>query len=92
MTTRTIIDADGRVEIPREVREALSLAPGDPLEIESTGDTSTLGPTNPQVHLRKELGLYVYFSGTPATAEDAQQTIDRTREGREDSCAQQPRD
>lgn len=87
MTTRTIIDADGRVEIPREVREALSLAPGDPLEIESSGEEITLRPARPVPALQKELGLYVFRSGASVSADAAQRVIDRVREERADDYA-----
>lgn len=45
MTARLTIDADGRIVIPKPLRDEFDLAPGDTLEMETTGENITLRPT-----------------------------------------------
>jgi AbrB family looped-hinge helix DNA binding protein len=54
------LDKAGRVVLPKPLREQMRLGPGDELEIESEGERITLRPVRPQVHLKKEHGVWVY--------------------------------
>jgi AbrB family looped-hinge helix DNA binding protein len=42
MNARLILDEQGRVALPKPLREELDLQPGDSLELESTGESITL--------------------------------------------------
>jgi AbrB family looped-hinge helix DNA binding protein len=60
------MDQAGRVVLPKALREDLGLRPGDTLNIETEGDRIILSPVRNQAGLQKELGVWVYRSGTPA--------------------------
>lgn len=59
------IDKAGRIVLPKAMREALRIAPGDSLEIESEDDRLILHPVRVRPGLSKELGVWVYRSGEP---------------------------
>ena len=68
MTTQLTIDKAGRVVIPKSLRDELQLAPGDALEMESSGDEITLRPVRGTGPLTKEHGVWVFRSGEPLPA------------------------
>ena len=43
-----VVDRDGRVVIPKEVRERLSLGPDTQLELDTEGDSIRLTPVRPR--------------------------------------------
>ena len=83
MNTRLVIDKAGRVVIPKPLREALHLEPGDSLEMESTGEQITLRPVRGTGPLTKERGVWVFHSGTPLTASDTDELLQQIREERD---------
>jgi len=80
MTTKITLDQAGRVLIPKTLRKALRLAPGDTLQLESHGDEIKLRPLRPKALLTKELGIWVY-QGEP-TDLSITDLIDQDRERR----------
>jgi AbrB family looped-hinge helix DNA binding protein len=68
MNAKITIDGAGRVVLPKSVREALRLGPGDELEVEKEDDRLILSPVRIPPGLRKERGVWVYRSGKPAEA------------------------
>lgn len=60
LKVKIAIDRAGRIIIPKPIREALHLKPGDSLELESAGDQITLRRIRPKVTLKKEYGVWVY--------------------------------
>ena len=62
------LDKAGRVVLPKSVRDALRVGPGDSLEIESADDRIVLSPVRVRPGLQKEHGVWVYRSGTPSNA------------------------
>ena len=79
------IDKAGRIVIPKPVRDALGLDPGDELELESTAEHLTIRPLRDTMPLRQERGVGVYRSGKPLPAgvvEETMRTIRREREDR----------
>jgi len=83
MTSRLTIDSAGRVVIPKPLRDELDLAPGDTLELETTGERMTLRPTRGTVPLAKEKGVWVFRTGhlLPAVALD--EVLDQSRTDRD---------
>jgi AbrB family looped-hinge helix DNA binding protein len=65
MTTRLTIDGAGRVVLPKPLRKALLLGPGDVLELVSTEDKITLRPVRNTNPLAKEKGVWVFRTGQP---------------------------
>src|ERR1700685_4515870 len=59
MTTRLTIDGAGRVSLPKPLRKALDLAPGDTLEMETAGEEITLRPIRSAAPLAQEKGVWV---------------------------------
>ena len=84
VNARATIDKAGRLVLPKSVRTALRLGPGDTLEVESEDDRIVLSPVRVRPGLVKERGVWVYRSGTPATDSIPdlidEQRVQRTRE------------
>ena len=57
------IDKSGRLVIPKRVRDALGLCPGDRLELRQHGSDVILTLSQPMSVLQKEKGVWVYRSG-----------------------------
>ena len=83
MNTRRIIDKAGRVVIPKPLREALHLEPGDTLELEATGEQITLRPVRGPGPLRKEHGVWVFYTGQPLSASATDERIEQIRNERD---------
>lgn len=77
------IDRAGRIVLPKAVREKLSLAPGDALELEQSEDRVTLSPVREQVTLRKKHGFWVVHTGEALSEQTVRETLDRVRNERE---------
>jgi len=83
MTTRLTIDTAGRVVIPKLLRDELDLAPGDTLELETTGERITLRPTRETGPLAREKGVWVFRTGHPLSSTVADVALDRVRTARD---------
>jgi AbrB family looped-hinge helix DNA binding protein len=64
MNTELTIDSSGRLVLPKAVRQALGLKPGDSLKVETEEDRVILSPVRDRAGLQKEHGVWVYRSGT----------------------------
>ena len=60
MTATTTIDKAGRVVVPKAIRDALHLKPGDPIEIERNGDQLTLRHKPAKAKAMLENGIWVF--------------------------------
>jgi len=83
MNARLIIDKAGRVVIPKPVREALQLEPGDALELESAGELVILRPARGVGPLRNEHGIWVLHTGEPLPASVTDDLLGQIREERD---------
>ena len=83
MNTRLVIDKAGRVVIPKSLREALHLEPGDALEMESTGEQITLRPVRGTGPLIKEHGVWVFYTGHPIPAHATDDLLQQIRDERD---------
>ena len=83
MNNRLTIDKAGRVVIPKPLREALHLEPGDTLEMESAGEQITLRPVRGTGPLAKEHGVWVFHSGQPLSASATEKMLEQIREERD---------
>ena len=72
------IDKSGRLVIPKRVRDALGLRPGDRLELRRQGVDVILSVSQPKPVLQREKGVWVYRSGERVTG-SVQQLIDEDR-------------
>jgi AbrB family looped-hinge helix DNA binding protein len=82
---KVTIDKAGRIVVPKPIRDALGLDPGDELELESTAEHITIRPLHDTMPLRQERGVWVYRSGKPlptGVVEETLRTIRHEREGR----------
>lgn len=82
MVETVTIDKAGRLVLPKGIREALHISPGDQLELDLTGDRVTLKPRQSEPPLRRERGVWVYSTGQPLSAEEVRDAIAHTREQR----------
>lgn len=81
MDAEVTIDPSGRLVLPKAVRQALDLKPGDSLKIETEEDRLILSRVRDRAGLQKEQGVWVYRSGTPTDASIVD-LIDRQRKRR----------
>jgi AbrB family looped-hinge helix DNA binding protein len=82
MRNFTTVDRTGRIVIPKRLRDALRLRPGDAVELLAAAGEVTLRPVRDPVPLSQEMGVWVYRSGTPVSDETAQRAIDDARDER----------
>jgi AbrB family looped-hinge helix DNA binding protein len=85
MNATTMIDGSGRLVVPKALRTALHLQPGDVLEVRQEGDTLVFEPKHERTSLFKaDDGLWVFSSGSGrVTTEGINQLLEQTRQERE---------
>jgi AbrB family looped-hinge helix DNA binding protein len=83
MKSQLILDKAGRIVIPKPLREALNLEPGDALELERAGEEITLRPVRGSGPLTKEQGVWVFRTGQPLGAAATDEVLQRIREERD---------
>jgi AbrB family looped-hinge helix DNA binding protein len=83
MNTTLTIDKAGRVVLPKPVRDALQISPGDALELQSYEDQIILRPARGRGRMYKKNGMWVFDSGETVPAEVVNQTIGRVRAERD---------
>jgi len=83
MPTRLTLDRAGRIVIPKHLREALQLAPGDMLELEHAGEELTLRPVRGTGPLVKEQGVWVFRSGQPLDVSITDTVLEQLRAERD---------
>jgi len=81
MVAKLTLDKAGRVVLPKPLRDELQLAPGDALEMESSGEEIVLRPARGTMPLHKERGIWVYRTGRPLPESVIRNVL---REGREE--------
>ena len=69
-----IIDKAGPVVLPKPMRDALQLSPGDSLELENFEDQIVLRPARGNGRICQKQGAWVFDSGKPLTADVVNQT------------------
>jgi AbrB family looped-hinge helix DNA binding protein len=81
MNATLTIDKAGRVVLPKPVRDALQISPGDSLELESSEDHIVLRPAPSKGRVYKKQGMWVFDSGAsvPLSTEVVNKTIRRGR-------------
>ena len=79
MNTKVTLDKAGRVVIPKRLRDALRLTPGDSLTLESDGNEVTLRPVRSGAALRKERGIWVFRGGAKLTAAETDRALQDSR-------------
>ena len=79
MKTRLTVDRAGRVVLPKPIRVALDLSPGDALELESAEETITLRPVRNDTPLTKEKGVWVFRTGQPLPASTTDDVLAEVR-------------
>lgn len=72
---KVTLDQAGRVVLPKTLRDELRLSPGDTLDVTVKGDEVTLRPGRGATPLQKERGVWVFRSGKPLTAGEAEETL-----------------
>jgi AbrB family looped-hinge helix DNA binding protein len=63
MNGKVTLDQAGRLVLPKPVREALRIGPGDSLNVAIEGERVVLTPVHVRPGLQKERGLWVFHSG-----------------------------
>jgi AbrB family looped-hinge helix DNA binding protein len=91
MNATISIDKAGRVVLPKAVRDALQIAPGDSLELESSEDHIVLRPARGKVRVYKKQGVWVLHGDAPLSAGAVEETIRKVRRERERAILGKPR-
>ena len=79
---RATIDAAGRIVVPKSLREALGLKPGQPLEIQASDGRLEIEVAATAMQLTKRGKGVVAIPETPLpklTAEEVRSTLERVR-------------
>ena len=87
MNAKVTLDKAGRVVLPKILRDALHLSPGDTLELTVEGDQMTLRPQRATSPLQKERGVWVFRSGEKLTAAETREALHKVREQRSQANA-----
>jgi AbrB family looped-hinge helix DNA binding protein len=61
------LDKAGRLVLPKTIRAALGVGPGDVLKIKTEGDHLIVSAVRERAGLEKERGVWVFRSGTPTS-------------------------
>ena len=69
------LDQAGRVVLPKAIRDEMGLSPGDTLDVTVKGNEVTLRPRRAATALQKERGVWVFRTGEPLTADEANKTL-----------------
>ena len=91
MIATLTIDKAGRVVVPKPVRDALQISPGDTLELESSDDHIILRPARGNARIFKKQGMWVLHSDTPLPPNVVEATMRRVRRERERAILGKPR-
>ena len=83
MNAIVTIDKAGRLVLPKPIRDALHLKPGDALEIEQTGDAITMRQPRSKAVMKRKNGFWVFDTGGRITTEMLNKTRDEIREEHE---------
>jgi AbrB family looped-hinge helix DNA binding protein len=83
MATTITIDKAGRLVLPKQVRDALQIRPGDSLELESSEDRVTLRPARGTARVYKQQGMWVLHGDALLPPNAVEDTIRRVRRERE---------
>ena len=83
MNTTLTIDKAGRVVLPKPVRDALQISPGDSLELESSEEHIILRPAKGRVRMYKKQGVWVLHGDAPLPAGAVEDTMRKVRRERE---------
>ena len=75
MNSKVTIDRAGRVVLPKTLRDEMHLSPGDTLDLTVKGDEVTLRPSRGATPLQKERGVWVFRTGKPLAAHEAEETL-----------------
>jgi AbrB family looped-hinge helix DNA binding protein len=78
MNAKVTLDKAGRLVLPKSIREALRIGPGDTLDVESDDDRLVISPVRLRPGLQREQGIWVYRSGSPVET-SIPELIDRQR-------------
>ena len=93
---RAAIDDQGRIEIPRELRDRLHLAPGDLVELDLSGDSLNVTPASArraqEARLVRDGTLLLLVGTVPLTLEEANRVLESVRDGRTEMIANPPID
>jgi AbrB family looped-hinge helix DNA binding protein len=83
MSGKVTLDSAGRVVIPKRLRDALRLEPGDTFLVETEGEAMTLRPVRSGSATQRENGVWVFRSGQRLSAAETDKALQDVRHGRD---------
>lgn len=83
MKTVVTLDVAGRIVLPKGLRDALRLSPGDTLDIAVQGESLSLRPRRSPSPLQKKQGIWVFRTGQAMAEDEAAETLRRIRAQRD---------
>ena len=81
MAPKLSINKSGGINLPKSVRDELSLAVGDQLTLETSGGQITLRPVRKRSTIHKKHGVWVFRAGKPLSDAVVQKTLREVRSG-----------
>lgn len=89
MEAEVTLDGAGRLVLPKAIRAALHVGPGDVLKIETEDDRLIVSALREQAGMQKERGVWVFRSGTPANI-SIPELLEATRDQRTEELTKAP--
>ncbi len=83
MNAKVTLDRAGRVVLPKTLRDAMHLSPGDTLDLTVKGDEVTLRPRRSAAPLQKERGVWVLRTGQAFSADETEAALRALRAQRQ---------
>ena len=80
MNAKVMLDKAGRVVLPKRIREALDLSPGDTLELSMDGEDVVPRPQRSAPRLQIKRAVWVFRTREPLAADETRDTIRTIRE------------
>jgi len=77
------MDKEGRIVLPKALRQELRLEPGDTLELSRAGEQITLRPVRETGPLRKEHGVWVLRTGQTLPSTTPEELLQKIRKERD---------
>ena len=87
MNAKVTLDRAGRVVLPKTLRDAMHLSPGDTLDLTVKGDEVTLRPRRGAAPLQKERGVWVLRTGQGLSAGETEAALRAVRAQRQRQLA-----
>jgi AbrB family looped-hinge helix DNA binding protein len=79
MNRKVRLDREGRIVLPKSLRDELHLFPGDALDLTVRDDEVTLRPERSSTPMQKKDGIWVFSTGKPMASDETAEALRQVR-------------